>query len=168
MTPDAAQEVGGGHSSEEGKDNKTCRSEGPLLEPSFYGRRDRVTAHKAQRTPIEKVRVLQRKLYRAAKVQPKPIRARPEARLEQRFDDDAYRGLRHAILDARDAQRSLPPIGLGDEHTPHRLRPVALFEQFRLKFTEELLHSPRRDGLDGFAVDPRRAAIAAHLLPRNP
>jgi hypothetical protein len=76
--------------------------------------------------------------------------------------------LRHAILDARDAQRSLPPIGLGDEHTPHRLRPVALFEQFRLKFTEELLHSPRHDGLDGFAVDPRRAAIAAHLLPRNP
>jgi hypothetical protein len=41
---DAAQEVGGGHSSDEGKDNKTCRSEGPLLEPSFYGRRDRVTA----------------------------------------------------------------------------------------------------------------------------
>jgi RNA-directed DNA polymerase len=29
-----------------------------------------VTAHKAQRTPKEKVRVLQRKLYRAAKAQP--------------------------------------------------------------------------------------------------
>ena len=29
-----------------------------------------MTAHKAQRTPIEKVRVLQRKLYRAAKAQP--------------------------------------------------------------------------------------------------
>ncbi|MGA8293352.1 MAG: hypothetical protein WB820_12770, partial [Rhodoplanes sp.] len=57
--------------SEEGVDNKTRRSEGPLLEPSFYGRRDRVTAHKAQRTPKEKVRVLQRKLYRAAKAQPK-------------------------------------------------------------------------------------------------
>jgi hypothetical protein len=36
---DAVQEVGGGHSSEEGVDNKTRRSEGPLLEPSFYGRR---------------------------------------------------------------------------------------------------------------------------------
>ena len=29
-----------------------------------------MTAHKAQRTPKEKVRVLQRKLYRAAKAQP--------------------------------------------------------------------------------------------------
>jgi len=48
--------------SDEGKDNKTCRSEGPLLEPSFYGGRDRVTAHKAQRTPKEKVRLLQRRL----------------------------------------------------------------------------------------------------------
>jgi hypothetical protein len=70
MVRDAAQEVGGGHSSDEGKDNRTCRSKGPLLEPSFYGRRDRVTAHKVQRTPKEKVRVLQRKLYRAAKAQP--------------------------------------------------------------------------------------------------
>src|SRR4051812_5288829 len=70
MVRDAVQEVGGGHSSDEGKDNRTCRSEKPLLEPSFYGRRDRVTAQKAQRTPKEKVRVLQRKLYRAAKAQP--------------------------------------------------------------------------------------------------
>src|SRR6266852_2956522 len=31
---------------------------------------------------------------------PEPIRTRPEARLEQRFDDDAYRGLSHAILDS--------------------------------------------------------------------
>jgi hypothetical protein len=67
MARDAVQEVGGGHSSDEGKDNRTCRSEGPA---SFYGRKDRVTAQKAQRTPKEKVRVLQRKLYRAAKVQP--------------------------------------------------------------------------------------------------
>jgi hypothetical protein len=70
MVRDAAQEVGEGHSSDEGKDNKTCRSKGPLLESRFYGRRDRVTAHKAQRTPKEKVRVLQRKLYRPAKAQP--------------------------------------------------------------------------------------------------
>src|SRR5206468_3383142 len=46
------------------------RSEGPLLEPCFSRRRDRVTAQLAQRTPKEKVRVLQRKLYRAAKAQP--------------------------------------------------------------------------------------------------
>ncbi len=32
---DAAGEVGGGHSSEEGVDSKTRRSEGPLLEPGF-------------------------------------------------------------------------------------------------------------------------------------
>ncbi len=32
---DAAWEVGGGHSSDEGEDSKTRRSEGPLLEPSF-------------------------------------------------------------------------------------------------------------------------------------
>jgi hypothetical protein len=31
----AGQEVGGGHSSEEGADSKTRRSEGPLLEPCF-------------------------------------------------------------------------------------------------------------------------------------
>ena len=67
---DAAGEVGGGHSSEEGVDSKTRRSEGPLLEPGFRRRRDCVTAPKAQRTPFEKVRVLQRKLYRAAKAQP--------------------------------------------------------------------------------------------------
>src|SRR5439155_1554650 len=67
---DAAWEVGGGHISEEGVDSKTRRSEGPLLEPGFRRRRDCVTAPKAQRTPFEKVRVLQRKLYRAAKAQP--------------------------------------------------------------------------------------------------
>jgi hypothetical protein len=61
-----------------------------------------------------------------------PVRARPEARLEHRFDNDAYRGLSHAILDSWDAQRSLPPIGLGNVHTPNRLWPIALFEQFRL------------------------------------
>jgi len=67
---DAAWEVGGGHISEEGVDSKTRRSEGPLLEPGFRRRRDCVTAPKAQCTPFEKVRVLQRKLYRAAKAQP--------------------------------------------------------------------------------------------------
>src|SRR5262249_2175678 len=97
-----------------------------------------------------------------------PIRARPEARLEQRFDDDAYRGLSHAILDSWDAQRSLPPIRLGNVHAPNRLWPIALFEQLRLELTEELLHSLRFDGLDGLAVDPRCAVVTAHLLPRHP
>src|SRR5512139_2921965 len=103
-----------------------------------------------------------------AAFRPEPIRTRPETRLEQRFDDDAYRGLCRAILDPWDAQRSLPPIGLGNEHAPDRLWPVALFEQFHLKLTEELLHSLRFDGLDGLAVDPRCTAIATHLLPRYP
>src|SRR5439155_25090495 len=67
----AGWEVGRGQISEEGVDSKTRRSEGPLLEPGFRRRRDCVTAPKAQRTPFEKVRVLQRKLYRAAKAQPR-------------------------------------------------------------------------------------------------
>jgi hypothetical protein len=68
---EAGWEVGGGHNrSNEGVDSKTRWSEGPLLEPCVRRRKDCVTAQKAQCTPLEKVRVLQRKLYRAAKAQP--------------------------------------------------------------------------------------------------
>ena len=45
---------------------------------------------------------------------------------------------------------------------------MALFEQLRLKLADKLLCSHRFDGLDSFAVDPRRATIAAHLFPRHP
>src|SRR5262249_57625977 len=83
-----------------------------------------------------------------------PIRARPEARLEQRFDDDAYRGLSHAILNSWDAQRSLPPIRLGNVHAPNRLWPIALFQHLPFDPTHELLHSLRFDGLAPLTVAP--------------
>jgi RNA-directed DNA polymerase len=70
MGHDAGREVGRGRISEEGADSKTRQSEGPRLEPCQQRRRDFVTAEEAQRTTLEKVRVLQRKLYRAAKAQP--------------------------------------------------------------------------------------------------
>jgi hypothetical protein len=51
VSSNALWEVGGGQSSEEGADNKTRRSEGPLLELCFRWGKGRVTARRAQCTP---------------------------------------------------------------------------------------------------------------------
>ncbi len=59
-----------------------------------------------------------------ALARPKPIREVPEARLEQRLDDDLHCCLNHTINDDRNAERSLRSIGLGDKHPSDRQRLV--------------------------------------------
>jgi hypothetical protein len=70
VPPDASWEVGGDHGSEEGAESRTRRSDGSLLELRLSmgeGLRD---CPWGSMHAIDKVRVLQRELYRAAKARP--------------------------------------------------------------------------------------------------
>jgi len=74
-------------------------------------------------------------------------------------------GARGPLSPCYRAPPKLPPIRLGNEHAPDRLWPVALFEQFHLKLTEELLHSLRFESA-GVPVVPllRRAGLTAEMI----
>ncbi len=48
-----------------------------------------------------------------------------EIRFENRFQNQLRGALDNTITQGGNAQRALPPVGLGDAHPPHRSRPVA-------------------------------------------
>ena len=62
--------VGGGHSTDDGEDNRTL-PEGRTSASAMLSMKRHCVIAKAQNMPLDKVRVLQRKLYLAAKTNPK-------------------------------------------------------------------------------------------------
>ena len=75
--------------------------------------------------------------------------------------------LDHAIAHARDAQRALPSVGLGDGHPPRRARPVAPRLQGRLDRVRKAVTAPRGrcDIFYAHTVHARRSAVNADLVP---
>src|SRR6266705_3299310 len=97
---------------------------------------------------------------------PKPVTVRRELRLNDRLQDLPHRLLAHPISYRRNPQRPLPPIRLGNQHPPHRLRSVGLRSeldaqrrQIRLQLLPKGFH---RD-----AIHPGLPTIAAHRLIRG-
>src|SRR5262249_26547224 len=103
-----------------------------------------------------------------APLRPESVRSRSEAGFKQRLDHNLHRRLRDPILHSWDSQRSLPPVGLGDEYPAYRLGPVSLLYQFLPQFQKKPQRSPSLDGFDGFAVDACGSAVTSNLLPRKP
>src|SRR5437867_3866791 len=97
-----------------------------------------------------------------------PTRVRMKVRLEDGCQHQQRDHLHHPVSDRGDSQRSLPAVGFGNINPPHRARPVCLGLQFPLQLLQPLLASfrPRRDGLEGLPINPRRAAIALDQLKR--
>src|SRR5205085_12659734 len=97
---------------------------------------------------------------------PKPVRARQEVRLEDGLEHQLGRHLHHPVLHRRDAQWPLSSVRLGYVGAPHDLRTVFAHAQHFAQLLQEALDSVLLDVLDRHAVNPRRAAVAAHSPPR--
>ncbi len=95
---------------------------------------------------------------------PKPIREIPEARFEQRFENDLHCCLNYTISNDRYTERSLRSVGLRDEHPSDRQRLVP--------FPNKLFANIAQKGIDSHAVlnfrerlsiYTRSALIGSHL-----
>jgi hypothetical protein len=87
---------------------------------------------------------------------------RTEVRLEDRFDDEFHRHLRHPVADRGDAQRALAAV----RHSPYRLGSVGLLLQVTGQVPQESFHPfAVLDGLEGDPVDAGTASVGAHQTP---
>ena len=59
-----------------------------------------------------------------ASPRPEPVREAEEVRFVDGVQHLDRRTLDDLVFQRRDSERSLPPVGLGDVHPTHRLRPV--------------------------------------------
>ena len=96
------------------------------------------------------------------------MRARQEVRLEDRLEHDLRRCLHDPIAHRRDAQRPLLAAFLLDVPPPHRLRSVPLRSQLGLDLCQQSSRAVALDVGEGLGIDPRRAAVRSHSLPRRP
>lgn len=97
-----------------------------------------------------------------------PIRARQEARFEQRLDDDLARLLGDPVTNTWNSQRAQTTIRLRDLHPQHRLRAVRPRLHVVGKLTKERLHVATLDVLDAHAVHAWRSTIRSHIYPGPP
>ncbi len=98
----------------------------------------------------------------------KPVRARMEVRLENRFQHERRRHLRHSVSDRRDAQRPLSSVYLRNIPTPHRRGSVRARVQSRTEVVEKGLDTPVLDGGQRHRIDARRAAVLLDPSPCFP
>src|SRR5690606_5465687 len=85
---------------------------------------------------------------------------------EDRLDDQLRRHLHHAVPHRRDTQGPLLSIGLRDVTPPDRLRPVLPCLQLGLQLIQESLDAVLLELGQGLFIDPRRALVPPHSLPR--
>lgn len=96
-------------------------------------------------------------------------RTRVEVRLEDRFDHQQHGHLRDPVPHRRNPQRAEPAVRLRNVDAAHRLWAVGARPQ-RLREVVEKRRHPARPGLDiaqCHAIEPRRAPIRPHPLPRR-
>src|SRR5208283_2426300 len=84
---------------------------------------------------------------------PEPIREAEEVGFVNRVEHFHRRSLNKLVFECRDAERSLPPVRLGNVHPTHRLRPVRSALQSMGEALEILLK--------GLAVVPPRLPVYA-------
>ena len=82
---------------------------------------------------------------------PEPVRKSEKVRFVDGVQHLDRRALDDFVFQRRDSERSLPPVGLGDVHPTHRLRPVRSSLQPFGKILEILSPGPRRSA----ATSPR-------------
>src|SRR5437867_539620 len=86
---------------------------------------------------------------------PEPVREPEKVDLVDRIQDPDDRALHQLVLQRGNAERPQPPVGLRDEHSPDRLRPVRPSREpsreiLKIRFQGLAIVLPR------LAVDPRR------------
>jgi hypothetical protein len=103
-------------------------------------------------------------------VGPKPVRARQEVGLEDRFQHQLQRSLHHTVSHGGDAQPPLLPVRLRDHPFAHGKRPELSSLQLIADLGEERIHSaPLLDDEGRVTVHPGRSGtpVAPHSLPSH-
>ena len=80
--------------------------------------------------------------------------------LEDRLQDQHRRRLHHAVLDGRNAQRTLLSVGLGDPDPTDSLGMISLFPEFFRQFAQPAFASVRLDVHEILPVHSWRAVVS--------
>jgi hypothetical protein len=103
---------------------------------------------------------------RRVPLRPEAVAHRREVRLENRLHHQLDRHLHYAVSHRRDPERPLLAVSLRDVPPSDRPRAIAFRAQLGLDLLQEVLNAALLDGVDRFPVDPGRAAVLPHPLPR--
>jgi hypothetical protein len=100
----------------------------------------------------------------------KPEAGRQEVGLEHRLEHDPRGGHHHPIADGGYPERPglTRPARLGNMHSPQRLGPIPSGPHLGGEFFEERQHPGLLDILNADAVNPGRALVGPHVIPRPP
>ena len=105
---------------------------------------------------------------RGVPFRPKAVRARLKVRLENRFQHERRRHLRHSVPDRGNPQGPLPSVSLRNISTPYRRGPIRACAQVRTEVCENTLDTHLLDGGERDCVHARRAAVLLHPSPCFP
>ena len=105
---------------------------------------------------------------RGGPFRPEPIRARQEIRLEDRFQHELDRLLRHPVPHRGYPQRPLAALWFRDLHPPHWRRAIPACLEVIAQLTQHAVHAIDLHRAQGDPIHPGRALVRSDSFPRLP